>query len=104
MGFSKYPDALSSPEKTPVIREGDIEESFIGRLEGLKYTIHAVEKKMFREILGAFLDRYEFVFPKVLGNARSAKVQPAAPVAPAKAAAKTAKKTAPKAPTTAPTP
>lgn len=66
--------------------------------------IHAADKKMFREILNAFLDRYEFVLPDVLGNAGPAKVPPAAPVAPAKAAAKPAKKTAPKPPTTAPAP
>jgi hypothetical protein len=65
--------------------------------------IHAADKMMFREILGAFLDRYEFVLPNVLGNPRPAKVQPAAPVAAVKAVAKPARKTAPKAPTTAPT-
>ncbi len=66
--------------------------------------IHAADKEMFREILNSFLDRYEFVLPDVLGNARRAKFPPAAPVASAKAAAKPAKKTAPKPPPTAPVP
>lgn len=66
--------------------------------------IHAADKKMFREILTAFLDRYEFVLPDVLGNAQPGKSSPAAAVAPVKAAAKPRKKTAPKAPKTAPTP
>jgi hypothetical protein len=66
--------------------------------------IHAADKKMFREILNAFLARYEFVLPKVLGNTRPAKVLAVAAPAPVKAAAKQAKKTASKAPTTAPPP
>jgi hypothetical protein len=66
--------------------------------------IHDADKKMFREILNAFLDRYEFVLPDVLGNTRSSKVEGAAASAPLKAAAKAAKKTAPKASATAPNP
>ncbi len=62
--------------------------------------IHAADKKMFREILNAFLARYEFALPDVLGNAQSDKSSPAAVVAPVKAASKLAKKTAPKAPAT----
>jgi type I restriction enzyme R subunit len=38
MASSKYPDALSSPEKTSVVREGDIEDAFIEKLRSLKYT------------------------------------------------------------------
>ncbi len=66
--------------------------------------IQDADKKMFREILNAFLDRYEFALPDVLGNNRSSKVAAAAASAPVKAAAKAAKKTAPKAPATVPNP
>jgi len=38
MSFTKYPDALSSPEKTSVIREEHIEIGFIEKLRSLKYT------------------------------------------------------------------
>lgn len=38
MASSKYPDALSSPEKTTVIREEHIETEFINKLRSLKYT------------------------------------------------------------------
>lgn len=54
--------------------------------------IHAVDKKMFREILVAFLDRYQFVLPDVLAKKQTGKpasvagsisVAKAAPAAPA---------------------
>jgi len=64
--------------------------------------IHAADKKMFREILATFLDRYKFVLPNILGNTKLSNATPTAAVAPVKAAAKAAKKIAPKAPTAAP--
>ena len=65
--------------------------------------IHAADKKMFREILAAFLDRYQFVLPDILGNAQPSNALPTAAVVPVKSAAKAAKKIAQKAPTIAPT-
>jgi len=38
MASSKYPDALSSPEKASVVREGDIEDTFVAKLRALKYS------------------------------------------------------------------
>ena len=35
--------------------------------------INAPDKKMFREILASFLDRYQFVLPDVLGTKQTAK-------------------------------
>lgn len=64
--------------------------------------IHAAEKKMFREILNAFLDRYEFVLPKILGNPKPGTASPL-PVAPLPAA-KAAKKVAIKIPAKTPKP
>jgi len=55
MASSKYPDGLIAPPKTSVVREGDIEDAFIEKLRGLKYTcrpdIHdrASLEKNFRE-------------------------------------------------------
>lgn len=83
--------------------------SFLNVRSHAKYSvfeaepIHAAEKKMFREIVNAFLDRYEFVLPDVLGTAQRGKSSAAAAAAPVKAAATPAKKTAPKAPITSPT-
>jgi type I restriction enzyme R subunit len=55
MASSKYPDALSSPQETSVVREGDIEDAFIEKLRSLKYTVRtdihdrASLEKNFRE-------------------------------------------------------
>jgi len=59
--------------------------------------LHEKEKKMFREILSAFLDSYQFALPDILGNTQSPKPVPAAAVQPVKAKAKAVKKSAPKA-------
>lgn len=59
--------------------------------------LHEKEKKMFREILGAFLERYQFALPDILGSTRSPKPLPAATVPPVKAKPKAVKKSAPKA-------
>lgn len=40
--------------------------------------IHAADKKMFREILAAFLDRYQFVLPDVLAKKQTGKPAPIA--------------------------
>ena len=49
--------------------------------------IHAADKKMFREILAAFLSRYQFVLPDVVAKNQIAKPAPlAAPISAAKAA------------------
>lgn len=40
--------------------------------------IHAADKKMFREILAAFLDRYQFVLPDVLAKKQTGKPAPVA--------------------------
>jgi hypothetical protein len=56
--------------------------------------IHGADKKMFREILAAFLDRYQFVLPDILGNAQPSNALPTAAVVPVKPAAKAAKNTA----------
>lgn len=49
--------------------------------------IHAADKKMFREILSAFLDRYQFVLPDVLAKKQTGKPAPVAgPISAAKAA------------------
>ena len=49
--------------------------------------IHAADKKMFREILAAFLDRYQFVLPDVLAKKQTGKPAPVAgPSSAAKAA------------------
>lgn len=56
--------------------------------------MHGTEKKMFREILDAFLTRYQFALPDILGNSQSSKPVPAAAVPPVKAKAKMVKKTA----------
>jgi hypothetical protein len=47
--------------------------------------LHEKEKKMFREILGAFLDRYQFALPDILGNAKTPNPLAAAAVKPVKA-------------------
>lgn len=60
--------------------------------------IHAADKRMFREILAAFLDRYQFVLPDILGNAHASNALPTAVVEPVKPAVKAAKKIAQKAP------
>lgn len=50
-------------------------------------SIHAADKKMFREILADFLDRYRFVLPDVLAKKQTGKPTPAAgPITAAKAA------------------
>lgn len=64
--------------------------------------IHAADKKMFREILAAFLGRYSFVLPDILGNIQPSNASPTAAVASVKAAVKAAKKAEPTAPTAAP--
>lgn len=49
--------------------------------------IHKADKKMFREILAAFLDRYQFALPDVLGNKQTGKPAPVArPISAAKTA------------------
>ena len=40
--------------------------------------IHAADKKMFREILAAFLDRYQFVLPDILAKKQTGKPAPVA--------------------------
>ena len=62
--------------------------------------LHENEKKMFREILDAFLDSYQFVLPDILGNAQNPKPSPATAVPPIKA--KVVKKPVPKAPAPGP--
>ena len=66
--------------------------------------IHTADKKMFREILDAFLDRYNFVLPNILGSTQTSNSSLIAAVEPVKATAKAVKKTASKAPTKAPIP
>lgn len=51
--------------------------------------IHAADKKMFREILYAFLNRYQFVLPDILGNAPSSKAVPRTAIAPVNARRRT---------------
>lgn len=57
--------------------------------------IHAADKKMFREILAAFLDRYQFVLPDILGTAKPSNALPTAAVVTVKPAANAAKTTSP---------
>lgn len=57
--------------------------------------IHAADKKMFREILAAFLDRYQFVLPDILGTAKPSNALPTAAVVTVKPAANAAKATSP---------
>ena len=57
--------------------------------------IHAADKKMFREILAAFLDRYQFVLPDILGTAKPSNTLPTAAVVTVKPAANAAKATSP---------
>lgn len=66
--------------------------------------IDTVEKKTFREVLKAFLDRYKFVLPDILGSTQSSNASPAVAVAVAKAARKVTKKATSKAPVPPPTP
>jgi len=54
--------------------------------------LHENEKKMFREILNAFLERYQFALPDILGNAKSPKPLPAVPAQPVKTKVKAVKK------------
>lgn len=58
------------------------------------HPIPAADKKVFREILAAFLDRYQFVLPNILGSAKSSTALPSAAVLTAKPATYAAKTTA----------
>lgn len=59
--------------------------------------IHAADKKMFREIVAAFLGRYNFVLPDILGNTQLVNTSTPAKVPAKKAAKKTASKASTKA-------
>jgi hypothetical protein len=57
--------------------------------------MHGTDKKMFREILDAFLDHYQFALPDILGNPQFRKPLASAAIPPIKAKSKAVQKPAP---------
>jgi hypothetical protein len=68
MSSSKSSDDQPPVAPSPAVKEEHIESGFIGKLQGLKYEYQPAEmvddnKRLFRQILDAFLGRYQFAMP-----------------------------------------